>query len=120
MDYISITNYNRLGEMGISRNAIRSIAAASVENVAGAKVLSADSKRIRRKKNPLFSVPSGVKVTISKDGSADIKLDVVVAPGSNASEIAKNIQKEIADAIAMMCESLTYEVTIKIAKVQAL
>ena len=124
MDYIGITNYNRLGEMGISRNAIRSIAIYAVNNVKGAKVYFPTLKRLERKKKEteinLFTLPSGVKVALSKDGRAFIKIDVIVNFGSNAAEIAKNIQKEVAEAVAMMCESLSYEVSIKIVRVESI
>ena len=126
MDYIGITNYNRLGEMGISRNAIRSIALSAVSKVPGARVYSpkADKKKKKEKKesplSELFTLPSGVKVSLSKDGHATIKIEVVVQEGSNASEIAKGIQKEVGDSIMMMCESLAYEVSIRIARIEAI
>ena len=122
MDYIGISNYNRLGEMGISRDAIRSIAIYAVNNVEGAKVYFPTLKRIQKRKKGaepnLFTLPNGVKVTISRDGKAFIRIDVVVNVGSNASEVAKAIQKEVADAIMMMCENLAYEVSIKIARIE--
>lgn len=124
MDYIGITNYNRLGEMGISRNAIRSIALSAVSKVPGARVFfSKQEKKKKKKDSPLselFTLPSGVKVALSKDGKATIKIEVVVKEGSNASEIAKGIQKEVADSILMMCENLAYEVSIRIARVEAI
>ena len=122
MDYIGINNYNRLGEMGISRDAIRSIAIYAVNNVEGAKVYFPALKRVQKKKKiavpNLFTLPSGVKVTISRDGKAFIRMEVVVNIGSNAADVAKAIQKEVADAIMMMCESLNYEISIKIARVE--
>ena len=124
MDYIGITNYNRLGEMGISRNAIRSIALSAVSKVPGARVYSPKQEKKKKKKDSalseLFTLPSGVKVALSKDGHATIKIEVVVKEGSNASEIAKGIQKEVADSIMMMCENLAYEVSIRIARVEAI
>lgn len=124
MDYIGITNYNRLGEMGISRNAVRSIALSAVSKVPGARVYAPKQEKKKKKKetalSELFTLPSGVKVAISKDGKATIKIEVVVKEGSNASEIAKSIQKEVADSIMMMCENLAYEVSIRIARVEAI
>lgn len=124
MDYIGITNYNRLGEMGISRNAVRSIALSAVSKVPGARVYAPKQEKKKKKKetalSELFTLPSGVKVAISKDGKATIKIEVVVKEGSNASEIAKSIQKEVADSILMMCENLAYEVSIRIARVEAI
>ena len=119
MDYIVITNYNRLGEMGISRDAIRAIASKAVGNVPGASVFDPRAKRRKKKESEgVFSLPSGVKVALTKDGQARIRIEVCVKEGSKASEIARSIQKEVAESVAMMCDAIAYEVSVHIARIE--
>lgn len=124
MDYIAVNNYNRLGEIGISRNAIRTIAEKAVGNVPGASLYVPMSKRKAKKKkdtilNEIFAIPSGVKIAIKGDGKALIKMEIEVKEGENASVIARLIQKEVGESIAMMCDAFPYEIAIKIARIVA-
>ena len=125
MDFIPINNYNRLGQMGISRLAIRTIALKAVYRVPGAAVYVNPPSKVKAKAfidgviSDLFSLPNGVNVTLSKDGIAKIHIDVEFKEGTNASELAKSIQKEVGESLAMMCEAIPYEVGIRIARIVA-
>ena len=131
MPYIYINNYSQKGKLGISLATIDTIASKAVAEIPGASVYSAavEAKKDTNSKNskskdrkthfisPLFSVPSGAKTSLSKTGKAIIKLDEALAPGLNVSEICLKIQKQVADALRLNCDTLPYEVMVHVAKI---
>jgi len=108
-DYVTVDNYSGLGIMGISRKALATIASKATASVNGASL----SKRESR----LFQVSRPVKVSLKKDGRADIKIEVNLKPGSQVGAICLKIQQEVASQITMMCETVPVDVRIKVAKV---
>ena len=106
-DYILINNYARIGTMGISRQAIGSIASTAVNSVRGAHVSS---------RKAAFTVDSGVKVTFDKDGKAIVRIDVIIAPNSSVpvTKVCRQIQEEVASAISLMCDTVPYDVKINV------
>lgn len=109
-DYITVDNYSGLGSMGISRNAIASIASQAVDSVAGASLS-------QNKRSNLFSMSRPVKVSISKDGRAEISVEVSLKEGVKVKDICLKIQQEIVSQITMMCETIPVEVKVKVAQV---
>ncbi len=108
-DYIRINNYSRLGTLAISRVALQSAATRAVTSVSGAK--------LPNRKKWLFAVGGPVRVTLSKEGKADIAIDVSIASGVSVADVCLSIQKEVAGQIAMMCESFPVEIKLRVVKV---
>ena len=104
--YLPINNYSRLGEMGISRACVSSIANRCVESV-GAKVA----------KSTYFFVEKGARVSLSKEGVAVISIDVSMPKENNIGDICTRIQKEIVTTLGEMLDTLPIEVRIKVVKV---
>jgi uncharacterized alkaline shock family protein YloU len=108
-DYIALDNYTGLGTMGISRRVLASIASKATASVAGASL----SKRESR----LFQISRPVKVALSHEGKAEIKIEVNLKKGAKVQDICLKIQQEVASQIAMMCEIVPIEIKIKVARV---
>ena len=122
MQFIYINNYSRLGKIGISSKTIESIASKAVSEIPGAAVYYMVKKNDKsKKKNPLdFLLPDPVKVSLSPTtGKAPIKLDVAIKAGVNVGEICLALQKKIADASSLSCDTLPYEVKVRVAKILA-
>lgn len=107
-DYVLINNYSRLGRLGISRNAIASVASYAVETFAGVAV---------SKKKALFSIERGVKVSLTREGKAIVKIDIDVSVDAPVQTLATAIQKEVASAIALSCDTVPLEVQVRVAKI---
>ena len=107
-DYVIINNYGRLGKIGISTNAICSIATMAVNSFRGVC--------LKREKG-FFSVDKGVKVTLGKDGRAIVSIDVILSSDTPVTSTCLNIQKEVASAITMMCDTVPYDVKIKVVQI---
>ena len=108
MNYITINNYSRNGKIGISRNAIATIAQNAVEAFQGVSV---------SKSKTLFSVDRGVKVSFTKEGKAVVKIDIDVAIDAPVQTLCTEIQKEVAQAISLSCDTVPYDVQVKVAKI---
>ncbi len=109
--YLPINNYSRIGEMGISRACVSSIANRCVER-AGAAIV-----RKKQAINPLFSVERGARVSLSKEGVATISVDVSLPKSSPVADICTRIQKEIVSTLTEMLDTLPVEVKVKVVKV---
>lgn len=94
--------------MGISTNALASIATAAVNSFRGVSIKS---------KKALFSVDKGVKVTLGKDGRAIVSIDVILPSNTQVKSTCLAIQKEVASAISLMCDTVPYDVKIKVVQV---
>lgn len=118
-DCIVINNYSGLGAIGISRRAIEAVALICVSNVKGASVVGKGKKPSKKGRalDVLFALPSGVKVALSKDGKAEIKIDVSIQKGVNVAEICRNIQKEVAQGVSMMCDTVPFSVKVKVVEI---
>lgn len=109
--YLPINNYSKLGEMGISRAAVRSIVHRCIEKT-GAEINGP------KKKQFVFNPESdGVKVSLLKSGLATISVEVNVYAGNPVGEICTKIQKEISDVMTLMLDTLPIEVHIKVANI---
>ena len=120
-DYIIINNYSGLGAIGISRRAIEAVALSCVSNVKGAAVVGKGKKPAKKGRalDVLFALPSGVKVSLSKDGQAEIKIDVSIQKGVNVASICRDIQKEVAQGVSMMCDTVPFSVKVKVVQIAA-
>ncbi len=114
-DYLAINNYSGLGYIGISRNAIASIAATSLKEVGGAS-LYVHGKKARRETalGSIFSLPYGVKVVFTRDGKASIKMDVTLSKGVSVPEVCGKIQEAVATSVALMCDTVPFDVQVKV------
>ncbi|MBQ4254678.1 MAG: Asp23/Gls24 family envelope stress response protein [Bacilli bacterium] len=105
--YLPINNYSKLGEMGISRQAVLSITDYSVRR-AGANLA---------KKQNSFQVVNPAKVSLSKNGVAVISVDVTAPKDQPIADICSRIQKEISDTMTLMLDTLPIEVKIRVVNV---
>ena len=116
-DYIAINNYSGLGSIGISRHAIDTIASIAVKNVQGAHVHV--GKNRNRQIDDLFHLTGGVQTSLSNNGKATIKLDIELKRGANAVEVCKAVQREVSDQVTLMCDTIPFDIRVRIAKVIA-
>lgn len=108
-DYVTINNYSKSGTLGISRHAIASIAQKAVEAFQGVQV---------SKQKTLFSVDRGVKAVLAKDGKAVvIKIDIDVSGDAPVQTLCLSIQKEVAQAITLSCDTVPCDVQVRVAKI---
>lgn len=109
-DYYYLNNYSPYGSMGISHRAFITIVETATNHVAGASVNN-------RKKVAIFQMANPVKVYFRKDGKVDINLDVSVKKGESVNEVCSNIQDSIADSLLMMCETVPFNINIKVSSI---
>lgn len=110
-DFYYLNNYSKRGDMGISHKAFTTIVETATNNVTGAAVVN------KRKKNVLFQMKNPVKVTFRKDGKLDILLDVSVKKGASVEKVCSDIQNNVADALMMMCETIPFNIRIKVSSI---
>jgi len=108
-DYVFIENYTGLGDIGISRNVLITIAAKATNRVKGATVSGTKSR--------VFNLYHPIQCVIHHDGTADIKISVSLKKGVNVNQVCLNIQKEVAEAIEEMVETVKVRVIIKVASI---
>lgn len=109
-DFYFLNNYSPYGSVGISHRAFITIAEIATNHVVGAAVIS-------KKKNILFQMTNPVKVYFRKDGKVDIQLDVSIKKGASVKDVCLNIQNSVADSIMMMCETVPFNVHIKVSSI---
>lgn len=109
--YVAINNYTRKGEIGISRQCLEQIVKRAVNGVPGAKL----SKRSSRW---LFDWDKILDVTIHKNGSVEVSIDVAVKSAVDVQSICLKIQQEVTSAISLMCETVPLQVSIRVVEIQ--
>ena len=102
-DYVFINNFNRGGELGISRNVFAKIALDAVTN--------STLKTTVKAKEP-------VNVIFKKDGRVIISLKIELRKGSKATEVCSNLQEEIAHALDVYLESIPFEIEISVERIK--
>ena len=102
-DYIYINQYDRGGELAISRKVFARIA----ESAVGATSLKSSIKA----KGP-------VKVIFKKDGKVTVDVHVAVKKGVKPTEACEELQKEIARALEVYVESVPFEVEISVDEIK--
>ncbi len=124
-DYIAINNYSGIGTIGISRRAIEAVALSCVDSVDGAAVVGKSKKGEKKKKKAptavgvLFALPSGVKVALTKEGKAEITIDVAIRNGVNVAKICEEIQQSVAQGVSIMCDTVPFSVRVKVVRIGA-
>jgi uncharacterized alkaline shock family protein YloU len=108
-DYITFDNYTGLGTMGISRRVLASIASIATAGVQGASLSKHESR--------LFQISRPVKVSLLRNGRAEIKIDVNLKKGAKVGDVCRSIQQEVATEIAMMVETLPVDVKINVGRI---
>lgn len=108
-DYVFVDNYTGLGDMGISRRVLETIAYKATNRVKGASVSGAKSR--------LFNLYHPIQAIIHRDGTADIKIAVALRKGVNVNQVCLNIQKEVAEALEEMVETVKVNIVIKVASI---
>lgn len=109
-DFYLLNNYSPYGNVGISHRAFTTIAETATNHVVGAAVTS-------KKKNSIFQMTRPVRVMFRKDGKVDIQLDVSIKKGESVKDVCLNIQNSVADAVMMMCETVPFNVHIKVSSI---
>ena len=98
-DYIYINQYDKGGDLAISRKVFARLAEAAV----GHTSLKSSVK-----------VKQPVKVVFKKDGRVEIGVKVSIKKGVKLTEACSELQKEIAHALEVYTESVPFEVNISV------
>lgn len=114
-DYI--LNKQENGSVLISQDVLVSIAALAVRDVEGVAALSgllgADVSKAGKK-----NLSKGIKVSVS-DNSVSIDCSIIVLYGHPVVEVAKNVQKAIADAIESMTGNKAENINVNVCGISA-
>ena len=102
-DYIYINQYDKGGDLAISRNVFARLAEAAVGHTS--------LKNSVKVKEP-------VKVVFKKDGRVEIAVHVRIKRGVNLTEACSELQKEIAHALETYVESIPFEVDISVDEIK--
>ena len=115
MPYLQINDDSSNGKMGISLDAINTIASRAVNEVEGAAVYKSP-KGGKRKEIPfqsLFHLSGGGSTTLSQ-GKALVRINVSLSKESPVSDVCLAIQKSVSDAIHLACDAIPCEIRIKV------
>ena len=102
-DYIYINQYDRGGELAISRKVFARLAEAAVGHTS--------LKSSVKAKQP-------VKVIFKKDGQVSVNVHVSVKKGVKPTVVCEELQKEIAHALEVYVESIPFEVEISVDEIK--
>ena len=102
-DYIRINEYEKGGELSISRKVFARLAIAAVDHTS--------CKSSIKVKEP-------VKVIFKKDGRVMVSVHITVKKGAKALEVCEELQKEIAHALEVYVESVPFEVEISVDEIK--
>ena len=111
MAYLEINNYSQVGKMGISTDAITTIASKAIQDINGVELSQGKGKKTRL--SNLFQLSGGVKTTIVQ-GKAIIRMEVILQEGTPVKTICLAIQKKVAEAIHLACETVSCEISLKV------
>lgn len=109
-DYYYLKNYNRNGEMAISRLAFAKLAESAANSVNGVSVNT-------KKKKSVFDLDKPIKIVFRKDGKVEITVDVSIAHGQDVRRVCESIQQKVADSISLMCETVPFSVEVKVSSI---
>lgn len=105
-DYYKIKNLSNRGDIALSRKVFEQIASDAASRVNGASV----SKKEKFKLSPVI-------VTFHTNGKVEVSLSISLSKESNVSETCKKIQEEVASSLMAYCESIPYDIKIKVASI---
>lgn len=106
-DYVYIENYSKNGKMGISHVVFDQIASISAQRVKGVSI------RKNSKVEKAFKLNRPIECQI-KNGIVNVNIDVVIAHGSNVSEICLLIQEEVSNALSSLTELVPININVRV------
>ena len=102
-DYIYINQYDKSGDLAISRKVFARLAEAAVGHTS--------LKNSVKVKQP-------IKVVFHKDGRVEVRVRVTIKKGAKLTEACLELQKEIAHALEVYVESVPFEVEIQVDEIK--
>lgn len=105
-DYYKIQNLSKTGDIALSRKVFEQIALDAINRVSGASV----SKKAKVKFSP-------VQVTFHNNGKVEVSLSISLSKSANINETCKKIQEEVASSLMAYCESIPYDIEIKVVSI---
>lgn len=111
MSYLEINNYSQVGKMGISSDAITTIASKAIQDIEGVEISQGKGKKTRL--SSLFQLSGGVKTNIVQ-GKAVIRMEIILKEGTPVKAVCLAIQKKVAEAIHLACETVLCEISLKV------
>lgn len=105
-DYYKIKNLSKSGDIALSRKVFEQIASDAANRVNGASV----SKKEKFKLSP-------VVVSFHSNGKVEVALSISLSKEANVNETCKKIQEEVASSLMAYCESIPYEIEIKVVSI---
>lgn len=105
-DYYKIQNLSNKGDIALSRKVFEQIAFDAASRINGASV----SKKEKFKLSPVI-------VTFHKNGKVEVSLSISLSKSANINETCNKIQEEVASSLMAYCESIPYDIQIKVASI---
>lgn len=114
-----IDNRGGLGKIGISKNAIASLALISLDKIEGVCLKGAPRKKLlRSKKSPaleaLLSYPDSIRVVLPRSGGIKIFLKLIIEELGSTVEKCAAVQKRLAEDIALATDGVIPEIKIEV------
>lgn len=113
MDYVTIENYSKSGDLHISRTIIEKIVSDATNSVIGAEILEN-----KYKGKLLASLFGPIKVTFRRNGTVEVTIEISILKGANANDVSLKIQEEVSNALMAYTESVPFAVNIKIMEIK--
>ena len=108
-DYFKIPNSSKGGEIAISRRIFESIASDATNRVKGASVS-------RSRKNS-FYLSRPVQVSFRRNGQVEVSIQINLSSSENVADVCKRIQEEVSSSLMAYCESVPFDIEIKVASI---
>lgn len=115
-EYYTLNTYHSAGTIGISRHVFEEIATLAANDVQDASVATRKDKNGKAKKGLMefFALAQPVRANFLKGGKVEINIDVNIKGKERVHEVCLNIQEKVSNAIAMMCETVPVDISIKV------
>lgn len=111
-EFVYIQNYRKAGKLGINRKCFEKICSVVTNKISGVS-----TKEAKKSNNPLFTFDKPVNCEIVNN-KVIIKVQVIIHRGVNVDEICNLIQREIADAMTTMVETVPFSIKIKVVGIE--
>jgi len=118
--YYTLNTYQNSGIVGISRHAFEEIATLTTNNIQDVAVASRLNKNGKTKKviAEFFDLAHPVRVNFLKNGKVEVNIDVRINKKERIHDVCLNIQNKVSNAIAMMCETVPVDVSVKVVDIR--
>lgn len=110
-DYVYIENYSKNGKMGISHVVFDQIASFSAQRVKGVTIRK--NSKVKR----AFKLRKPITCQI-QNGVVNVKIEVIIAAGSNVHDVCIKIQEEVANGLSFLTELVPFNVNVKVANIE--